>query len=146
MIRWGPTPEAVLAAFELRHGVVLPPSYRRYMATRGGGTPHRNCYLDQLRQIELYVGLVLSFDDERMAGQIFPFPPPRESGFVTVANSGGGDYFLLELSSGHVYYWDHEVDDTHFMAADLLWLGNDFSDFVDALHPWPGSPELLECP
>jgi hypothetical protein len=132
-----PTPEAVLAAFEAHHGISLPSSYRRYMATRGAGTPERNCYLDQLRNIEVYVGLILSFADETMAGQIFPFPPPIKSGFLTVANSGGGDYFLLELASGHVYYWDHEVDDVQFTAADLLWLANDFGDFVDALHPWP---------
>jgi hypothetical protein len=92
------------------------------MKARGGGTPEPNCYIDEVRSVLLFVGPVFSLGDEIMAEQYFAFPPPRECGLLPVATTGGGDYFLIALTTGDVFYWDHEVDDVVVKSEDLLWL------------------------
>lgn len=136
--RRGRIPEEEIESFERRHRIRLPTSYREFLRTRGGGTPEPNCYLDESRGVQLFVGLIFSLDDEIMAEQLFPFPPPRESGFLAVATNGGGNYFLVELTNGAVFYWDHEKDDTFVQAADLLWLAPDFQRLVSSLVYAPG--------
>lgn len=144
-VRRGPMPEEDIESFERRHRIRLPTSYREYLRTQGSGTPVPNYYLDELRGVQLYVGLIYSLDDKSMAAQILPFPPPHESGFVTVAANGGGDYFLVELTSGEVFYWDHEKDDDFPRADDLLWLAADFPCLISSLVYGPGEePEEID--
>lgn len=90
------------------------------------------------------IGLIYPLDSEKMAGQVFAFPPPRESGFVTVATDSGGNYFLIELSTGEVFFHDHEELDVVFVRDDLRWLAPSLGSLVDALEPMPG--ELTEEP
>ena len=143
--RRGPTPVEEIESFERRHRIRLPPSYREHLRTRGGGTPEPNCCIDEPRGVLLFVGLIFSLDDEIMAEQLFPFPPPRESGFLPVATNGGGNYFLVELTKGDIFYWDHERDDTVLQAADLLWLAADFQRLVSSLVYAPGErPEEID--
>ena len=108
------------------------------MKARGGGTPEPNCYVDEVRSLLLFVGLVFSLADEIMAEQHFPFPSPRECGLLPVATTGGGDYFLIELTTGEVFYWDHEVDDVVVKSEDLLWLAPSLDALVDGLVYPPG--------
>lgn len=143
--RRGPTPVEEIESFERRHRIRLPTSYREHLRTRGGGTPKPNCYIDEPRGVLLFVGLIFSLDDEIMAEQLFPFPPPRESGLLPVATDGGGNYFLVELTNGEVFFWDHGKDDTVVQAADLLWLAPDFQQLVSGLVYAPGEgPEEID--
>jgi hypothetical protein len=140
-----PASETQLEAFERKHGITLPASYREYMKVRGGGTPEPNCFFDEVRGILLFVGLIFSLDDELMAEQFFPFPPARESGLLPVATTGGGNYFLIELKTGKVFYWDHEIDDVDIGTEDLLWLAPSLGALVEGLvHPPGERPERVD--
>lgn len=134
----GPSQPSELDAFERRHGIHLPASYRAYMCTVGSGTPEPNHYIDEVRGLFLYVGLVFALDDPLMWDQSFPFPPPAECGLLPVATSGGGDYFVVKLDSGDVYYWDHERDDARATAEDLAWLASSLPALVGSLVFPPG--------
>ena len=145
LMRRGPTSTVQLEAFERKHGITLPASYREHMKARGSGTPEPNCYVDELRSLLFFVGLVYSLADRTMAEQYFPFPPPRKSGLLPVATNGGGDYFLIKLTTGEVFYWDHEVDDVVIKAEDLQWLAPSLGALVDGLVYPPGEgPEEVD--
>ncbi len=144
----GPESEASLQAFERKHRVRLPAAYRDYMLAHGGGVPEANCYVDELRRVEVYVGIIYSLDAEVMADQLFGFGRPAETGFLVVAGNGGGDEFLLELGTGAVFYWDHERDDYHFKLEELLWLAPNFERLIVGLvhgpEDGPREPDEVE--
>lgn len=136
--RWGPTSAAEIDQFERTHRITLPASYREYMRSRGGGGPDPDCFVDDLRGLSLFVALVFGLDDEDMAKQLFPFPPPSESGLLPVATNAGGDYYLIALDSGEVFYWDHEHDDVVIDRNNLLWLAPSFPALMESLVYPPG--------
>ena len=137
--------EIQIKRFEKNHGINLPESYRAFMRQYGGGTPDPCWYIDAARNVELYVGFVFPLSAEQMAEQTFPFPPPAECGFVTVATNTGGDYFLLDLATEEIFYWRHEADDLPPSHADLLWVGSNIGEVIDRLEYLPGEgPEEVD--
>jgi hypothetical protein len=137
--------EIQIKRFEKNHGINLPESYRAFMRQYGGGTPDPCWYIDAARNVELYVGFVFPLSAEQMAEQTFPFPPPAECGFVTVATNTGGDYFLLDLATEEIFYWRHEADDLPPSHEDLLWVGSNIGEVIDRLEYLPGEgPEEVD--
>lgn len=138
MIKWKPASEFELKRFERAHGITLPASYREYMLHWGGGSPKPNCLMNETGEILAFVSTIYALTDQHMATQLFAFPPPRETGFLTIASNDGGDYFLLDLRTGEVLYWDHEEDDVIPQRSEMLWLGSSFGEIIDALAYPPG--------
>jgi hypothetical protein len=144
-MRWKPASELEIRRFERAHGIKLPASYREFMLRRGGGVPKPNCVMDEAGNLLAFVGTIYALTDGNMATQLFAFPPPRETGFLTIASDDGGDYFLLELRTGEVFYWDHEENDVIPQRSEMLRLGPNFGGVVDALTYPPGEgPEELD--
>jgi hypothetical protein len=80
-----------------------------------------------------------------MAEQCFAFPPPAESGFVTIGTNAGGDYFLLSLDSGEVFYWDHELHDELIDRDEVVWLAPSLPALVEGLSSTPAcEPEAVD--
>ncbi len=137
-MKWQPASEHEIKRFERAHGVTLPASYREFMLHWGGGAPKPNCLIDEAGNILASLAIIYALTDEDMASQLFAFPPPRETGFLAIGNSGGGDYFLLELRTGEVFYWDHEENDVVPERSEMLWLGQSLGSIVDGLTYPPG--------
>lgn len=130
--------------FERAHEIRLPAQYREFLLRDGGGSPEPNC-VDVNEKTRLCLGAILHLDDERMAEQRFGFPLPSRSGLLTFAVSGGGDYFLLDLSTGAVRYWDHEVNSDELSdRSELLLVARDFEELIASLKADPDAPPLVE--
>lgn len=130
--------ELDMKSFERVQGIRLPSSYRRFMHSRGGGAPEPNCFAEPSQHRCLFLALIFPLSDAQMVEQRFPFPPPKESGFLTIGTSGGGDYFLIEIETGEVFYWDHERNDVDLDRRELVRLSGSIEQLVGLLAYAPG--------
>jgi len=130
--------EIDIRRFERAHDVMLPLTYREFMKQQGGGVPEPCWFIDPGRNVQLFFALVFPLDSERMAAQQFVFPPPSQCGFVTIGTNAGGNYFLLHVATGEVYYWNHEQDDLPPVRNELLRVGSSIDDVIGQLTYWPG--------
>jgi len=134
--------ESEIKSFEKAQRIRLPPSYSEFMRDRGGGTPEPNCFFAPSRGLCLFIASIFPLSDDRMREQRFPFPPPAKSGFLPIGASGGGDYYLIDIKSGEVFYWDHEQNDLDLRRGELSWLAASVGSLLDALVYPPGeAPE-----
>lgn len=135
-----------ISQFERRHGIVLPNSYVEFMITTGGGSPAPDCAFDADGTLKAHIARVFPLHEEPMVDQSFAFPPPRETGFLPIGTNAGGDYLLMHLQSGSIYYWDHEVDHLEPVAADLRLVAGNLGELVDSLvfPPGEGRVEIAE--
>lgn len=137
--------EIEIASFERAHRIRLPLSYREFLRVHGGGTPEPNCFVDDLRGLCLFVATIFPLSDARMAEQRFPFPPPKQSGYVTAGTNGGGDCYLISLDTGGVSYWDHELHNVVIDSDEVTWLAPSLGALVEALVYPPGElPEQID--
>ncbi len=130
--------ESDMKSFERTQGICLPLSYRRFMLSRGGGAPEPNCFTEPSQDCCLFLALLFPLSDARMMEQRFPFPPPKESGFLTIGTNGGGDYFLIDIEKGEVFYWDHERNEVDLDRRELMRLAGSIERLVDFLTYAPG--------
>lgn len=128
---------AQIEEFEKAHGIVLPRSYRDFLLEWDERMPEPNCLLDGDGHIRAFLALLFPLSDESMFEQCFAFDAV-ESGFVVAGTNGGGDYFLVDIASGGVYYWDHEVDDIPLDRDALRFLASSPPELVKALRYAPG--------
>jgi hypothetical protein len=135
--------EAELRELEEKHRIKLPASYRAFMQSVGAGAPTPHYYFDEKRAVHAYLRNIFPISDEYMFDQVFPFPRPRQSGYLTVGGNGGGDYFLLRLTNGHVYYWDHEEAAATLRLDDLTWLASSIGSLFGNLIEDPESGDRL---
>lgn len=91
------------------------------------------------RRSGVFVGAIFPLANQRMAEQLFPFPDPSQSGFIVGGASGGGDYFLVELRTGAVFYWDQYAADSSLTSEDdLIKLALSFNELMAGLEYPPG--------
>ena len=139
-----PNTTAEVARFENANGIILPASYTAFMTTTGGGSPEPDCLVDDSGEAVIFVARIFPLHEERMNDQTFAFPSPTESGFLVIGTDGGGDYLLLELESGAVFYWDHESDSLFPNGTEMLKVADSIGGLVRALDfPVGESPEEL---
>ena len=136
-----PASELEIKRFERRHSIRIPEPYAEFLRDHGGGSPEPDWFEDTNRGIGIYVARLFPLELDRMAQQLFGFPDPNHCGLLTIGTNGGGNYFLLSLRSGEVYYWNHEEDDDDLNSSHLLWLAPSFTAFVQALVPQSAEPE-----
>jgi hypothetical protein len=132
-----PVPANTLAQFEARHCLTLPEDYKAFLLVLGAGSPEPDCYRDSSSGAFYYLALIFDPADDRMAAQCFAFPPPAETGFLTIGTNAGGDYFLLSLATGAVYYWDHELHDVEVDPNEVVCLAPSLLALVARLSSAP---------
>lgn len=128
-----PASEIEIKRFERTHGIRLPAEYREFL--RGGaGSPEPDWYSDHGRGLGIYVARLFPLAAERMETQTFGFPSPRESGFLTIGTNGGGSHLMLDLTSGHIYFWDQDRDDPDAISvSSLTWLAPGINELLSGL-------------
>lgn len=132
-----PASEIEIKRFERTHGVSLPAGYRELLL-KGAGSPDPDWYEDEMRGVGIYVARMFPLVAERMETQSFGFPSPRECGFLTIGTNGGGNHFMLELTTGHIYYWDQDQNDPDNIDAEsLLWLAPSVDELLSELRNPP---------
>lgn len=112
---------ADIAALEKVLGAPLPPSYRAFLLKTNGGEPvEQSIDFDapSLRRKGDTIAYLYEVSDDPTYGLV---PNMRDfgdlipKGFVFIAISPAGNYFVMSLrpqSYGHIYYKDHEFEDT----------------------------------
>ena len=137
-----------LAQFEVAHGLKLPGDYRDFILKVNGGMPFPNLCLWPENGDFVAVVYGLNHTDEwmRLGCAISEFDS-LSLGYLPVAVSNGGNYFLLRLShseAGSIHFWDHELEDVNPITFNhLIRVAPSFSDFINDLVDTPAEDESV---
>ena len=104
-------------AFERNQGISIPTDYRSFLQVVKGGTPSNNWVPLQGDgdYISLFFGLRAEVSWKALDYGIEHLGAPGETGYLPIAVSSGGNYFLLKVQDpdlGAVFFWDHEAEDS----------------------------------
>lgn len=121
----------------------LPDSYIKFLKENNGGRPEEKM-IDfdggKLRikgaEINFFFGQrkILSTDllhNANARKNIFP------DGLIGIANTAGGNYFLLSLrpeSYGQVFYKDHDFEHSIPLPESIIKVANSFEEFLNRLY------------
>jgi len=108
-----------LDSFEHELGGRLPESYRSFLLECNGGVPERQALrfsgeklAIQGATLNYLLGLGGNAENAAKTYSILKYDLPQ--GLVPIANTPGGNYFLLSVrsdaSQGKIYYYDHEYE------------------------------------
>jgi hypothetical protein len=128
-----------IAAFEQERGVILPTDYREFLSTSPGGSPTPDwCRFGRGGDVVAVVyGIHQGAKWKRLNDAVEEFGHDL-SGFLPVAVSNGGNYFLLRLTepgSGAMYFWDHELEGFDPPTFDsVIRVSDSFSSWLDSLR------------
>jgi len=121
-------PEPTDAQFEAlaySAGTKLPDSYVEFTKSHNGAAPEAN--LIQVRNNEVGVTRFIPIEDAlATANGIAGFP----ADVLVFAEGDCGNYFYVDLGSGSVHFWDHELDGPDERVADSALA------FVNRLNPF----------
>ena len=125
MKKCGSASQADVKAIEDHIGTSLPREYRSFLTAYDGAEPETN---------------VVSISEKNASG-VNKFIPARDilrecEGIesiprraIPIAWDGCGNYFILDITTGEVLFWDHET-------ADLTGIADSFEGFLSALRPF----------
>ena len=110
-----PASEELVSLFEMQNGVSLPTDYRDFLLRVNGGAPDRDmCDWGENGDFAAtFFGIHQGAEWKRLDFAISSFGHDL-SQFLPIAESNGGNYFVLKLhppDQGAVYHWDHELED-----------------------------------
>jgi len=137
-----------LAQFEAVHGLDLPGDYRDFLLKVNGGMPFPNLCLwpGNGDFVAVVFGFNYADDWMRLDHAISEFDS-LSLGYLPVAISNGGNYFLLSLShseAGGVHFWDHELEDVNPISFNhLIHVSPSFSNFINSLVDTPAEDESV---
>jgi hypothetical protein len=134
-----PATEAIIAAFEVEHGIALPPDYRTFLASSGGGYPTRDWSpFESTGDFVAHIyGLHQGKEWKRLDYAVREFGHDL-SQFFPVAVCNGGNYILLRLAEpdrGAVFFWNHELEEsTPPTFEEIIRVSSSFSEWLDSLE------------
>lgn len=137
-----------LVSFEARHGLKLPEDYRNFLLKVNGGMPSPSLCLwpDGGDFVAVVYGFHHAEEWMRLEQAMTEFDVVA-SGYLPVAISNGGNYFLLSLKeadAGSIHFWDHELEDVDpVMFEELVQVAPSFSHFVNNLVEAPAEDESI---
>lgn len=110
-----------IEAIELHFGVALLPDIIKFYEKYNGG----RLRLNELSGTGGMVSLSRFISAEKVVGEIKLFGV--ESGFIPIAWSEGGNYIVVRIAGGEVYFIDHEDRENYILLA------NSIPDFLSRL-------------
>ncbi len=132
-----------IVEFENKISAKLPDDYVEFIKKYGDGRPEDNkfypndhVYVRKFLSIfsdskyDYIIGKlknINSMDDDRI---------PRN--FIPIADDDFGNYILLDLVTGSIWFWDHELDGSEPERPDdkpYIKIAQDFKRFFDSLVP-----------
>ncbi len=116
-------------------GYELPNTYREFVLLHNGAKPEANvlkisenndCGVDRFIPVSKIKDEIKNIDHV-------------SSTKIPIAWAEGGNYLLMDLDSGKISFWDHEIpEEQHDLAPDI-------STFIEQLEPFdPSAVELKE--
>jgi hypothetical protein len=138
--------QAAISAAQDKLGVELPGDYIEFVSQYGGyGFDAEPAFStgDGKRDI---VNIVLGFSKSGSHGYD-PVATLRRIedrvpvGYLPIINDPGGNYVLLKIADGSVWFWDHEIAPDAADESALTHLADDIESFVAG---WEATEELDE--
>jgi hypothetical protein len=136
-----PTTESDLDRFQVKHGIVLPAAYRRFILETNGGRPDRDLFSvvalpeSPVARIHFFFGMndpEESCDLDWNREVYFERLPPD---VLAIAKTEGPDLICIRLTNGEtILYWDA-------LTERLLNVADGFESFLSMLY----SDELSPC-
>jgi hypothetical protein len=129
-------------AFESRHAIVLPESYRAFLLHQNGGVPVRDCCVFEEREewtttkVDCIFGLHAGPDWAQLEATVASCGKYLPASAIPVARDSFGNYFLLFHTGSRapkVYFWDHESSSGPEDFECLSFVATDFTAFIDGL-------------
>ena len=106
----------------------LPETYREFILKVNGGIP-KETLLRTPAGVDVDVSIILPVTEGKIEETTLLFPDCLSRGLLPVALGGGGDCVFLDLNSGQIFFWDHEIHSHHgFRSWDLTYLADSISD------------------
>lgn len=135
----GPATLNDIKAFESRHHIVLPKSYIDFILRINGGVPSPSIYENIKTGSSIYIASIFPITHGKIEKVIQrEFPYCISIGYMPIAHNAGGDYVLLSIKTGAIYFWDHEktsyTADGRFDAKDLIYLEDDVDTFIKRIN------------
>lgn len=130
-----------IIALESRLGVSLPPSYREFLLKYNVAVPECNSY-DGGQHVSATTFFGVSpnpYDD--LVEQNLVYEGRMPQGVLAIADAPCGNLICLHLTTGAVYYWDHEQEAAAFGYEEpsfdnMLLLASSFTEFLQRLQPF----------
>jgi hypothetical protein len=131
-----PVSDCDIAKWENSSRLKLPSMYREFLLRNNGGRPNKHvfpgpvgCYVERFFALSPLDSMSLEHEVEAMKADL----PPD---VIPIAITGNGDRVCLELESGKIYLWDHEMEYRRKRAAkdEMGILANNIDDFLSRLE------------
>ncbi|MCM3724619.1 SMI1/KNR4 family protein [Neobacillus cucumis] len=129
-----------LSDFEDVIGYKLPQEYIDFLTEYNGGDPENtiielpNSEILSIAITDLFGIGIEKINDLKTNFKIYKEIIPK--GYIPIARTEGGNLVCLAGDNGHLFFWDHEIDDIE--NKDLLPIANNFEDFLEMIKSVTG--------
>jgi hypothetical protein len=132
-----------ISDFELNNELILPESYRRHLlennvcSVEPYGVSLTNFESQKsLKKPDAELGVLFGFcskEDEEWSLQwnydLYVNTGRVKKGYLPISSEGGGNLFVMELSTSKIYFWDHENEG----GDNMIYLTTGIKSFIDGL-------------
>ena len=129
------TSMADIKNFERNLGKLLPENYKEFLLNYNGAKPESNTFkigIDNDCGVDRFIPISKIIDEAKNIDHAYTSQIP-------IAWAEGGNYILLDLETGKISFWDHEIPEGQVELAP------DINSFIDQIEPFdPNSVELKE--
>ena len=132
--------EEQFTAMQQSVGAALPPSYVEFARRHDGAVPGGNSIVTQDNEVGV-ARFIPVRETIALAASIEGFP----ANVIPLAEDDCGNYFYVELRSGAVYFWDHEVEGPdECVAESALAFSHQLNPFdASRVKPNPGQVQRV---
>lgn len=120
-------------------GCVLPKDYLDFVANFNGGQPQVNSFLIGLGGNESGVNEFIELGRVVEEMELGGFGVLQ--GFIPFAFAEGGNYVCIEVATGSVFFWDHEIE---VGQGGLVKIADDIPKFLESMKPFDKSKIKLK--
>lgn len=120
--------------FSTELGNKLPNTYEEFLSLHNGAKPETNVFRisnDNNCGVDRFIPVLKIRDEIKNIDHV-------SSAKIPIAWAEGGNYLLLDLDSGKISFWDHEIPEEQYDLAP------DINTFLEQLKPFDPSTVTLK--
>ena len=110
----------IIITFEKEIGHSLPLTYASFLLKNNGGKPTKDCFRTKNQEYETDVQFFFGLNSDKIIYDLkenYNMLKSRiPSNTLAVAIDSIGGFILLNLESGSIFYFDHEVEEQYIVA------------------------------
>lgn len=131
--------ERDIEAFEVRHGIKLPASYKSFLLVHNGGQPERDlipvsgCAANPIARIHFFFGINILPECYDLSWNLWVFSDRIPHEMMAIATTEGADQICMKIRGSHhgsILYWDGYIEE----GVRLFSLAENFDSFLNMLY------------